>query len=54
MEVKVLKQDGTETSRSIELKDEIFKKQANEHANWLDIKHIQANKRSGLAITKER
>ena len=54
MEVKVLKQDGTETSRSIELKDEIFNIQPNDHAIWLDIKRIQANKRSGLASTKER
>lgn len=54
MEVKVLKQDGTETSRSIELKDEIFNIQPNDHAIWLDIKRIQANKRRGLASTKER
>ena len=54
MEVKVFKQDGTETSRSIELKDEIFNIQPNDHAIWLDIKRIQANKRSGLASTKER
>ncbi|HOK21252.1 MAG TPA: 50S ribosomal protein L4 [Bacteroidales bacterium] len=54
MEVKVLKQDGTETSRSIELKDEIFNIQPNDHAIWLDIKRIQANKRKGLASTKER
>ncbi|HPV55465.1 MAG TPA: 50S ribosomal protein L4, partial [Bacilli bacterium] len=54
MEVKVLKQDGTETSRSIELKDEIFNIKPNDHAIWLDIKRIQANKRKGLASTKER
>jgi large subunit ribosomal protein L4 len=54
MEVKVLKQDGTETSRSIELKDEIFNIQPNDHAIWLDVKRIQANKRRGLASTKER
>lgn len=54
MELKVLKQDGTETSRSIELKDEIFNIQPNDHAIWLDIKRIQANKRRGLASTKER
>ncbi|HON98321.1 MAG TPA: 50S ribosomal protein L4 [Bacteroidales bacterium] len=54
MEVKVFKQDGTETSRSIELKDEIFNIQPNDHAIWLDIKRIQANKRKGLASTKER
>ncbi len=54
MEVKVFKQDGTETSRSIELKDEIFNIKPNDHAIWLDIKRIQANKRKGLASTKER
>ncbi|HOH93111.1 MAG TPA: 50S ribosomal protein L4, partial [Bacteroidales bacterium] len=48
------KQDGTETSRSIELKDEIFNIKPNDHAIWLDIKRIQANKRKGLASTKER
>jgi large subunit ribosomal protein L4 len=54
MEVKVLKQDGTETSRSVDLNNEIFNIKPNDHAIWLDIKRIQANNRKGLASTKER
>lgn len=54
MEVKVLKQDGTETSRSVDLNNEIFNIKPNDHVIWLDIKRIQANNRKGLASTKER
>lgn len=54
MEVKILKQDGSETSRTAILNDEIFNIQPNDHAIWLDVKRIQANKRRGLASTKER
>lgn len=54
MEVKILKQDGSETSGPAILNDEIFNIQPNDHAIWLDVKRIQANKRRGLASTKER
>ena len=54
MEVKILKQDGSETSRTAILNDEIFNIQPNDHAIWLDVKRIQANKRRGLASTYDR
>ncbi len=54
MELKVYRQDGTETGRTIALEESIFAIEPNDHAIWLDVKAIQANMRQGTHKTKER
>ncbi len=55
MEVKVLNIQGQETGRTIELKDSIFNlEQPNDHAIYLDVKAILANRRQGTHKAKER
>jgi large subunit ribosomal protein L4 len=55
MEVKVLNIQGQDTGRTIELKDSIFNlEQPNDHAIYLDVKAILANRRQGTHKAKER
>lgn len=54
MELRVYKIDGTETAKTVTLDDRIFNVEPNDHAIWLDVKNIMANKRQGTADTLER
>ena len=54
MKVDVYGIDGSSTGRKIDLPDEIFGIEPNDHALYLDIKAIQANRRQGTHKTKER
>lgn len=54
MELAVLNRTGKETGRKVELKDEIFSIEPNDHAIYLDVKQYLANKRQGTHKTKER
>ena len=54
MEVKVLNTAGQETGRTVTLNDEIFGIEPNDHAIYLDVKQIMANKRQGTHKSKER
>ncbi len=54
MEVKVLNIQGQETGKTIELKDSIFNIEPNDHAIYLDVKQILANRRQGTHKAKER
>jgi len=54
MKVDVYKQDGSKTNIKVELSDSIFGIEPNDHAIWLDIRLIQANKRQGTHQTKGR
>jgi large subunit ribosomal protein L4 len=54
MELKIYKTDGSESTRMIALNDNIFNIEPNEHAIWLDVKHILANKRQGTHDTLEK
>jgi large subunit ribosomal protein L4 len=54
MKVDLYKQDGSKSSSKVELSDSIFGVEPNDHAIWLDVKLIQANKRQGTHQTKGR
>ncbi len=54
MELKVYKIDGSESSKKVTLNDAIFNVEPNDHAIWLDVKHILANKRQGTHDTLEK
>ena len=54
MELKVYKIDGTETAKTVTLDDRIFNVEPNDHAIWLDVKNIMANKRQGTHNTLDR
>ncbi len=54
MEVSVLNIKGQETGRSASLNDAIYAIEPNDHAIYLDVKLILANKRQGTAKSKER
>lgn len=54
MKVDVYKQDGTKTNTKVDLSDSIFAIEPNDHAIWLDVRLIQANKRQGTHQTKGR
>lgn len=54
MEIKVLNISGQETGRMIELNDSIFAIDPNDHAIYLDVKQILANKRQGTHKSKQR
>lgn len=53
MELTVYKIDGSE-SHKVSLNDKIFNVEPNDHAIWLDVKHITANKRQGTHDTLEK
>ena len=54
MEINVLNREGKETGRKVELKEEIFGIQPNDHAIYLDVKQYLANQRQGTHKSKER
>lgn len=54
MKVDVYGTNGKATGRQVELPDEIFGIEPNEHAVYLDVKAIQANGRQGTHKAKER
>ncbi|MDD2412636.1 MAG: 50S ribosomal protein L4 [Bacteroidales bacterium] len=54
MELKVFKFDGSETAKSVSLMDEMFAIEPNDHAMWLDVKQLLANRRQGTHCTKEK
>lgn len=54
MKIKVLNKEGKETGKSVELSDEVFGIEPNQHVVWLDVKHYLANQRQGTHKSKER
>ncbi|MBO4662740.1 MAG: 50S ribosomal protein L4 [Bacteroidaceae bacterium] len=54
MEAKVLNIKGQATGRTVVLNDAIYAIEPNDHAIYLDVKLIMANRRQGTAKTKER
>ncbi len=54
MDLKVFRQDGSETGRTVTLDESIFGIEPNDHAIWLDVKAIQANMRQGTHKAKDR
>jgi large subunit ribosomal protein L4 len=54
MELIVYKINGEQSGRSVQLNEEIFGIEPNDHAIYLDVKLIQANKRQGTHSSKER
>ncbi len=54
MELEVMKISGEATGKKVKLSDEIFAIEPNDHAIYLDVKQIMANRRQGSSKTKER
>lgn len=54
MKIKVLNKEGKETGKSVDLSDEVFAIEPNQHVVWLDVKHYLANQRQGTHKSKER
>lgn len=54
MEASVLNINGQDTGRKVVLNDAIYAVEPNDHAIYLDVKLILANKRQGTAKAKER
>ncbi|MGY6742131.1 MAG: 50S ribosomal protein L4 [Cecembia sp.] len=54
MELAVLKHNGEETGRKVNLSDEVFGIEPNDHAIYLDVKQYLANQRQGTHKSKER
>ena len=54
MEASVLNIKGQDTGRKVVLNDAIYAIEPNDHAIYLDVKLIMANKRQGTAKSKER
>jgi len=54
MEVKVIDTKGQETAKTINLSDNIFAIEPNDHAIYLDVKQHLANRRQGTHKSKER
>lgn len=54
MKVAVIDINGKKTGRNIELSDEIFAIEPNNHAVYLDVKQYLANQRQGTHKAKER
>ncbi len=54
MKVDVLNIQGEKTGRQIDLPDEIFGIEPNQHVMWLAVKQYLANQRQGTHKTKER
>ncbi|ACE05641.1 hypothetical protein Aasi_0196 [Candidatus Amoebophilus asiaticus 5a2] len=54
MELSVLQYTGKDTGRKVVLSDTIFGITPNDHAIYLDVKNILANKRQGTHKSKER
>lgn len=54
MKLPVYTTNGQESGRSIELRDDIYAVEPNDHAIYLDVKQHLANSRQGTHKTKER
>ncbi len=54
MEVAVLKYSGEKTKKKVNLSDEIFGIEPNDHAIYLDVKSYLANQRQGTHKSKQR
>ena len=54
MKVAVLDNKGKDTGRKVELSDEVFAIEPNEHAIYLDVKQYLAHQRQGTHKAKER
>ena len=54
MKLDIINIDGKSTGRSVELNDEIFGIEPNEHAVYLAVKQYHANQRQGTHSTKGR
>jgi len=54
MKVEVLDRQGKKTGRKVELSDDVFGIEPNEHAIYLDVKQYLAHQRQGTHKAKER
>ncbi|MBQ0126509.1 MAG: 50S ribosomal protein L4 [Bacteroidales bacterium] len=54
MKLPVLKIDGTQSGKEVELADAVFAIEPNDHAIYLDVVQYLANQRHGNADTKDR
>jgi large subunit ribosomal protein L4 len=54
MEVAVLKSSGEKTSKKVNLSDDVFGIEPNDHAIYLDVKSFLANQRQGTHKSKQR
>lgn len=54
MDLAVVKHSGEKTGRKVSLSSDIFGIEPNDHAIYLDVKSILANKRQGTSKSKER
>ena len=54
MELAIYNIKGEDTGRKVQLNDEVFAVEANEHAVYLDVKQYLANQRQGTHKSKER
>jgi large subunit ribosomal protein L4 len=54
MELAVLKHNGEDTGRKVNLSDDIFAIEPNDHAIYLDVKQYLANQRQGTHKAKQR
>jgi len=54
MELNVINIQGKETGKKVELNDQIFGIEPNDHAIYLDVKQFLANQRQGTSKSKER
>jgi large subunit ribosomal protein L4 len=54
MELPVLNKAGEDTGKKVQLDDQIFGIEPNDHAIYLDVKQYMANKRQGTHSSKER
>ena len=54
MKIDVYKIDGSQAGESVELSEEIFGIEPNDHVIYLAVKALLANRRQGTAKTKER
>lgn len=54
MKVKIYKQDGSDSGNEVELSDDIFAVEPNEHLIYEDVRRYLASQRQGTAKTKER
>jgi large subunit ribosomal protein L4 len=54
MELAVYKTDGTKSSKTVELNQEIFAIEPSDHAIYLDVKQFLANQRQGTHKAKQR
>ena len=54
MKVTVYKNSGKKTTKTVDLADEVFAIEPNDHAIYLDVKQYLANQRQGTHKSKER